>query len=159
MYSIDVRYPTSEYLHIREYSEICTVISQIFWHLYEHVKNAFNMSVSVSIDTILYMSKMSEYECLLERVEHALVVNSLILSNIFFWIKWTKIKVPVWYVITCLVFHSHKLVIWCYTILIILAENFRQNNPCSWGSHKKPSCRRVLTPWWGRTIYYRIIQE
>ena len=65
LYIINSRHTTSEYLHIRDYSDIHMIVSRIFWHFYEHVKNFFNMRVIVSIDTILYTCEICAYyiEC------------------------------------------------------------------------------------------------
>ena len=56
--SINVRHSNSEYFHIRAYSDIRTTVSQIFYHLYEHITNVFNMRSSVSIDTKIYRCKI-----------------------------------------------------------------------------------------------------
>ena len=61
MYSINVRYPMSEYFHIIEYSDICKIVSQIIWHFYEHVTNVFNMCAIVSTDTNLYTCEICAY--------------------------------------------------------------------------------------------------
>ena len=69
-------------VYIIEYSDICTIVPQIFRNLYEHVTNVFNMRVSVLIDNRLYTCKISAYDieylsgaCLLARLGHALVVH------------------------------------------------------------------------------------
>ena len=48
LHSNNVRYRTSEYLPIREYSDICMIVSRIAWYLYKHVANAFNIRVALS---------------------------------------------------------------------------------------------------------------
>ena len=80
-YSINTNHPTSECFHIKEFSEIRTIMSQIFWHLYEYVTNIFNMCVSVSVDTKLYTCKIRAYDieyifnaCILARDGSVLVV-------------------------------------------------------------------------------------
>ena len=51
----------SAYSHNTDYSDIHTIVSQIFWHIYEHVKNVFSMSETVSIDAKLYTWKIGAY--------------------------------------------------------------------------------------------------
>ena len=82
LHIIHLRNPTSKYLHMRYYSDIGTIVSRIFWHLYEHVTNILNMHLSVSMNTRLYMWKICaddiEYlsgACLLVHVECALVAR------------------------------------------------------------------------------------
>ena len=88
LYSINVQNPTSEYFHIREYSDIRMIVSRILWHFYEHVTNVFNIRAIVSIGTKLYMRKIRTYGIeyfsgmrLLAHVGHALLVHYLISPN------------------------------------------------------------------------------
>ena len=59
--SINVCHPTSEYLTIREYYDVCAIVSQISRYLYEYVKNVFNVIASVLIDSKLYTHKIRVY--------------------------------------------------------------------------------------------------
>ena len=60
-YSINVRNLMSEYFHVKEYSDIHMIVSQIFCHLYEYSTKVFNIRVSVSIDTKLYTCGIRAY--------------------------------------------------------------------------------------------------
>ena len=62
MYSINRRHPMSEYFPIMEYSDICTIMSQIAQNLYKSVASVFNIRASVSIDTKEYTVKIGVYD-------------------------------------------------------------------------------------------------
>ena len=49
----------SESFPIREYSDICKIVSQIAWNLYKNVTHALNTHASVSIDTNIYKCEMN----------------------------------------------------------------------------------------------------